>query len=314
MTASDPLLVRAVLGLYPRPWRDRYQDEFARLLLDQLACAPRRDRLRLVANAVSGAADAHLNFSAGGAMTERIRRSLGVMICTLVVFAIAGTGFQKMTEDPAFTTAASLHSAIGTSFNVLRDIAFVVGIIVVIAAVPLVWAVVRQAITRGQPGLLVWLALPPVALATWIGVLKLIMTLGPKHPGVHSRANATELTVVVVLGLAAASVCAWSTLRALRETELPGRLLRAEVVPMIATVVCMAAITVTDLSWGLAVRAGDGSLFHSSNGLLATALPPSWLGGLVVLAAATIVAGRATVVAAGQLRTAPAGDRPPAND
>jgi hypothetical protein len=314
MSGSGPLLVRAILCLYPRQWRDRYQDEFARLLVDLLACAPRRARIRLIVNVVSGAADAHLNYPAGGAMTERIRRSLGVMICTLVVFAIAGAGFQKMTEDPAFTTAASLHSAIGTSFNVLRDIAFVAGIIVVIAAVPLVWALLRQAITRRQPVLVVWLVLPPVALATWIGVLKLIMAAGPKHPGVHSGANATELIAVVVLGLAAAWVCAWSTLRALRETELPARLLQAEVVPMIAIVACMAAITVTDLSWGLAVRAGDGSLFHSSNGLLATALPPSWLGGLVVLAAATIVAGRATVVAAGQLGTASAGGRPPANN
>lgn len=312
MTVSDPLVVRAVLSLYPRPWRDRYQDEFARLLTDLLACSPRRGRIRLILNAAGGAADAHLNLGGGRAMTERIRSSLGVIICALVVFAIAGTSFQKMTEDPAFTTAASLHSQIGTSFNVLRGAAVAAGIIVIIAAIPLVWIAVRQAVTRRQPVLLLWLSLPPVAIGAWIGILKLIMWLSP-HPRVHSRANITEVAIVVVLGAAAAALCAWSTLKALRATELPDRLLRAEVIPMIAVVVCMSAVTVTDLSWGMAVRAGDGTLFHSTNGLLATALPPSWLIGLVVLAAATVVAGRAAAKAASHLRAGrPDDGRPPA--
>lgn len=245
-------------------------------------------------------------------MTERIRSSLGVVICALVVFALAGAGFQKMTEDPAFTAAASQHPAIGTSFTVLRDVAFAAGVIVIAAAVPLVWTLIRQAVTRRRPGLLLWLAVPPAAIGAWIGIVKLIMRLS-RHPRVHSAANITEVTIVVVLGVAVAALCAWSTLKALRETELPGRLLRAEVIPMIAVVACMAAITITDLSWGLAVRAGDASLFHSSNGLLATDLPPSWLIGLVVLAAATVVAARATARAAGQLRLAPDGHQPPAD-
>src|SRR5580704_4112775 len=145
MTAPDSLLVRAVLCLYPRPWRDRYQDEFARLLVDLLACAPRRARIRLIVNAAIGAADARLNLS-GGNMADRIRSSLGVVVCALVVFAIAGSGFQKMTEYPDFTAAASQHSSIGTSFNVLRAAAVAAGIIVLAAAIPLVWTILRQAV------------------------------------------------------------------------------------------------------------------------------------------------------------------------
>ena len=73
-----------------------------------------------------------------------------------------------------------------------------------------------------------WLALPPVAIAAWIGVLKLIMALAPQPPGVtpgpmppnhrHGGARAGGR-----LGLRLVA------LRALRETDLPGRLLRAEV-------------------------------------------------------------------------------------
>jgi len=302
MTASDPLLVRAVLSLYPRSWRDRYQDEFAGLLTDLLACSPRRARMRLILNAAFGAADAHLNLGGGKAVTDRIRSSIGVMICALVVFAIAGAGFQKMTEDPAFTAAASQHPSVGTSFSVLRGAAVAAGIIVVLAAIPLIWTVIRQAVRSRRPILFLWLALPPAAIAAWIGVVKLIMALSPR-PRAHATTSGAEIAIVIVLGTAVAALCAWSTLRALRATELPARLLRAEVMPMIAVVACMAAVTIMDLSWGLAVRASDAPLFHSSNGgLLATSLPPSWLIGLIVLSGATVVAARATARAASQLR------------
>jgi hypothetical protein len=61
-------------------------------------------------------------------------------------------------------------------------------------------------------------------------------------------------------------------------------------------------VTGADFSWGLAVRASDGALFHSSNGLVATSLPPSWAAGVAVLAVATAVTATATWRVAGQLR------------
>jgi hypothetical protein len=307
MTAADPLLVRAVLSLYPRPWRDRYQEEFAGLLGDLLAFSPRRTRVRLIANALFGAADAHLNLGGGTAMSERIRGSLGVMICALVVFALAGAGFQKMTEYPDFTAAAVQHPSIGTSFTVLRGAAIAAGIIVIAAAIPLVWTVLRQAVTGRRIDLLLRLAVPPVAIGAWIGIIKLIQAVAPQ-PTRQSGLNAAQAAWVIALGAVAAALCAWATLSVLGRAELPDRLLRAEVIPMIAVLACMTVVTVTDLSWGLAVRATDAPLFHSSDGLLAAAVPPSWIAGLVVLAGATIVAGRATAQAARQLRAEPAND------
>jgi len=67
--------------------------------------------------------------------------------------------------------------------------------------------------------------------------------------------------------------------------------------------VCMAVVTGADISWGLALHAVDGALFRSDNGLMATAMPPSWAGGVVVLTAVTAVTAAATVRAARTLRT-----------
>jgi hypothetical protein len=66
---------------------------------------------------------------------------------------------------------------------------------------------------------------------------------------------------------------------------------------------CMAVVTAADLSWGLAIRSADGALFHSNNGIVATPVAPSWIGGLVVLAALTIVTAASTVRTARELRT-----------
>jgi hypothetical protein len=71
---------------------------------------------------------------------------------------------------------------------------------------------------------------------------------------------------------------------------------------MAALSVCMAVVTGADISWGLALRAADGSLFRGDNGLAATPLPPTWAGGVVVLAAVTVVTAAATVRAGRALR------------
>jgi hypothetical protein len=290
------------VGLYPRQWRDRYGDEFGRMMTDLLACASRHRRIRLVLNAATGAADAHLRLPGGRAMADRIRGSLAVITCALVVFAIAGAGFQKMTEDTPFYTANRKYLSVGTSFDVLRGAAVAAGIIVLAAAVPLVWAVLRQATAGRRADLIALLATPPVALAAWLGLAWLL--LGQSGlAGTRSRPGHPVLVVMIVLGAGVAALCAWSAVTLLRRVDLGDRLLRAQVVPMIAVTACMAIVTVTDLSWGLAVHASDSSLFFSSNGLFSTYLPTNWGIDLALLAAATVVAARATVLATNQARS-----------
>ncbi len=50
--------VRWAVRLYPRPWRDRYGDEFSALLADEIADKPRS--LRRDLDVIGGAARAHL--------------------------------------------------------------------------------------------------------------------------------------------------------------------------------------------------------------------------------------------------------------
>ena len=111
-----------------------------------------------------------------------------------------------------------------------------------------------------------------------------------RHPQAHSAANIAVVALIMILGAAAAVACAWATVAILRRADLAPGLLRPEVIPMAVLSACMAVVTAADLSWGLAIRSADGTLFHSDNGLLATPMPPSWIAGVLVLAA---VHGRA---------------------
>jgi hypothetical protein len=299
----DRLLVRVLLAGYPARWRERYGDEFAAVLADMVAASPCRARARLIINALSGAVDARLNPPGGRTMTDRIRGSIATAACAAIAFAIAGAGFQKMTEYQDFRAAARQHAAVAASFNVLRAAAVLAGIAVLAGALPLAWSVVRQAIA-GRRADLIWpLAVPPVAVAGWVAVTVLITRLD-REPLLHSAVSDSAAAAVGLLGLAAAGACAWAVVAIMRRADLAPRLLRPEVIPMAVLSACMAVVTATDLSWGLALRAADGALFHSDDGLVATSLPLSWAAGVAVLAAATAVTAAATWRAAGQLRAA----------
>ena len=52
--------LRVLVGLYPRPWRERYEDEYSALIEDLAVERMRFVRLRLAADIARGALDAHL--------------------------------------------------------------------------------------------------------------------------------------------------------------------------------------------------------------------------------------------------------------
>jgi hypothetical protein len=233
-------------------------------------------------------------------MPDRIRRSIAIVACAVVAFSIAGAGFQKMTEYPEFRAAARQHAAIATSFDILRAAAIIAGVAALAGALPLAWSIVGQAIAARRAEEIRLLVIPPAAVIGWLAIA-VIIARSFRHPQVHSAANIAT-AAIALLGAAAAAACAWAAIALLRRADLAPRLLRPQVVPMAVLSVCMAVVTAADISWGLALRTADGALFHSDNGLVATSLPLSWAGGVVVLAAATVVAAVATARAARELR------------
>lgn len=300
-----PLFVRAALSLYPPRWRERYGEELASLLTDLFATATWPARAGLLADTAMGALDAHLNPPGGKTMSDRIRGSLTVTACAIMAFAIATVGFQKMTEDPAFSAAARNHPAIAASSGLLRAAAVAAAVTVLAGALPLAWNIIRQAISAHRPDLIRLLLIPPAAVAGWLAIVAAIARMY-QHPHVHSAANIATVAAIALLGLAAATACTWAAVTILHRADLTPRVLRPQVIPMAILTACAAVTTAADITWGLAVRSADSPLFHSDNGLIATPMPPSWIAGVAMLATVTVLTASATMRATRALHTAQA--------
>jgi short-chain Z-isoprenyl diphosphate synthase len=73
----NPLWIRAIVGLYPPRWRERYGEEFAAVLVDLAAGSSRPALIRAVANAAGGGLDARRrHLPAGEAAAGRARRPI----------------------------------------------------------------------------------------------------------------------------------------------------------------------------------------------------------------------------------------------
>ncbi len=293
--SGDPILVRSLLACYPAGWRRRYGEEFAALLSESMMAAPRSRRPVMLANVLRGALDARLN-SKGVHMSERVRVPMATVVWAAGLFAVAGFGFQKITEYPDLKAAAAQHAAVGWSFNLLLGAAVVALIALVLALVP-----VTVALVRGRSvGVVKFLAVPLAAMAVWIGVLPLAYLLARDH-GVHSAANIGAVAVVVVTGIGVVAATAWTATSILRRVpQYPLRRLRVATLTVVAG--AMAAATIACTVWGIALRAGDPAEFNSDDGLLATSMSGSWIAITVIMAAATALA----VLASRRELTAPA--------
>ena len=92
----DPLLVRALLRLYPARWRDRYGEEFAALLADMTASASRLARIWVVADAVIGGIDTRLRFIRGEALPGQGHATLMRAVRALAGYVAAVTGLRQL--------------------------------------------------------------------------------------------------------------------------------------------------------------------------------------------------------------------------
>jgi hypothetical protein len=296
----DPLLVRAMLGCYPPRWRERYGEEFAALLIDLTAGAPWAARIRLVADAIGGGVHARLHVPEGRILPERIRGSIAVAACTAMVFAAAIVGLAKMREGPAFGAVARGSATMAAAVDVMRAATVLASLAVLAGALPIAWTVIRQAAAARRPDPIRPLAIGPAAAGGWLALASITARLsaGTRR---HSRPDIPAVAIFLLLGAGAAVACAWAAITVIRRAHLTPRLLRAAVIPMAILSLCMTAATAADISWGLALRAADGPLFYSDNGLIATPLAPNWAGSTIVLAAVAAVTATATMRAGRQL-------------
>lgn len=280
---------RLLLRLYPRSWRDRYEEEFLVVL------TARPFSLFEGIDVLRGAIDAHLHPQFGTtdlSRTEKTRRmwltlraSLLMIFCASSGFLVAGLGFQKLTEAQEFATAAQTHTLLGFSFNLVVIGAVVALLALLAGGLPVIAAVVRDALTRRRYGHLFLLATPIFALIFFMGTIAMLEKLAPLNASTTLILLSHAIFLVAFLAAAVASTA--TVCYAVARSELPARLLRFAALPSFLLTLSMAVMLVATLLWGLSLHNSAPALFASNEGMFGTSTSGTWLKIVLMMAITT---------------------------
>ena len=284
-----------LLRLYPRAFRQRYEEEMLAML--ELYPSSFLDRVDLV----SGALDAHLHPHLGTlslSLSERmnlmlslLRRSLLTMFCASLGFLLAGLGFQKMNEYDDFVKAAQTYSLVGLSYHLVGFGTVVLFLVVLGGGLPIASTIVESALAHKRYSSLVLLAVPLLAFAVFVGttlLLEAILTPG-NQLALGWRLfleRGVFLGVLIAAVLASTGALCWAVAR----SETAEERLRFALLLSIPATLSMAVILVAVLAWGLSLHTSVPQLFNSNGGLFASSTALSWLGGVIATGIMTVIA------------------------
>ena len=289
--ARTPWLLR----LYPAGWRARYGDEFAALLDDYPLTF-----LGLL-DVLLGALDAHIApLDTTGRilrMIHRPRRSAIAVFCAYIAFVLAGMSFQKSIEDDLGALNGP-HPDISLAYHIVLFVAPLSLLAVLAGGAPIGLAAILRALRGRHWDILALFAVPPVALALWIGwTLVLLDVIAPANPHFDVR---SPLGVGLFLswgGLfvlaAIASTAAVSI--AVSRSDLSPALYRFALGPAAAATITMLVMLGAVVAWGLLVRAEFPAYMTRPNSPLRWAEGFTWLIQIAVMALATLAAAVALI-------------------
>jgi hypothetical protein len=298
---------------YPVSWRARYGDEFAELLIADLAERPRCWR-RSADVAVSGMLARLSQAGLGGqrlAPADQARASLAALGGALAVFLTVGTAVWSQLLigwqwAPPSTRAAAVATVVMTGALLF----FLV--LAVLAAVPIGWQLARRRFSAGAPGraslilvavsLLVLViggrhmangwpgtgghpwpqrGLVPGGVAAFGWAATLSVTSYWAHPAALLAFPAAEITCMVISPAALAGL-ATGLARLVRRLDLPPRVLRYQARLGQLAAAGMAVFLAAAASWVLAGTHGAGTLFRpgaidvAALAVMALALAVGW--------------------------------------
>ena len=224
-------------------------------------------------------------------MISTLRRSLLTIFCAYVGFILAGLAFQKMTEYDDFVNAARTHSIVGLSFNLVVIGSAVALLAILAGGLPIAIAVIRSALVQKRRGPLLLLAVPILAFVVFLGTTLLLEAL--HQPGNHlSPVWQMFLSRGVFFGtlIVAAIASAGALCVAVARSEISEKLLRFALLPSVLATISMVLMLAAIIVWGFALRDGAPQLFAGNDGIVGASTTGTWLGIVIAMAIATIVA------------------------
>lgn len=292
---TNPAARSWLLRLYPADWRARYGEEFAALLED---CPPSFIGLFDV---LLGALDAHIApLDANGRilrMLHQSRRSAIVVFCAYIAFVLAGISYNQTIEDD-LRALNSAHPDVALAYHIVFFVAPLSLLAVLAGGLPIALVALRHALTGRRRDILALFAVPPLALALWLGWTAVIVrVIAPAHPNmtIHETFGLAVFVSWSGLFVLAAIASTAAVTIAVSRSEVSPQLYRFALGPGVAAVVTMAVMLGGVVAWGLLMRADDPAYLNGTSGPFGLSVVTHWLIVVSVMALATLVAAIALV-------------------
>jgi hypothetical protein len=290
-TGSRRTWARVALHLFPAAWQERFGAEFG-VLLDETPATP-----SVLFDVLVAAVDAHVHPTGPRRrwplMIERLRMSELVVFASWVVFVVAGLAFQRMTDGAPFTAIGADQPAVGWTYFAVVAGAILSLCAVMFAGLPIALAIARTAIAARHWRHVGLLAVPPVALAIWVGLSAVLLAAFDPPTSDIARVALFLVWVGVFVLAAVASTVAVSA--AALEAEVDGAFYRRAALPALVTAGAMVVVVGAVVVWGVALAITAPAAFWGAEGILGGSTVLTWLGVVVVMAGATAVAIRAAI-------------------
>lgn len=217
----------------------------------------------------------------GGSPVQRARTSTITVLCAYSLFVIAGFGFAKMPEHDGVAEAVHAHPMIGLAYTLTAAGSLVALLAVLAGGLPLAIAALRAARATRRRDVPLLFAIPPLALAAFVGVTVLMEWLTPGS----SRAALFFVGALVLTVLASAGAVS----AAIARGNLGVRILTYARMPAALVALAMSAMLACTITWGLVLRADAPRLLAGIDATGAYGVF-TWSRVVALMALATLVA------------------------
>ncbi len=205
-----------LIHLYPRPWRERYGDEFD-ALLEECLHSP-LDALDIFL----GALDAHLELTNEMNwrlmnMTNKLRTTILIVFASYIAFIVAGMSLYGFADDSPFIPMMKTNLALYASWRTIQIGSVIALLSVVIGGAPLAWTVIWRALRSNRRDLRLLL----VPLYAFLVLVLYVLSVGYfafntriSNPPSASTAHALMwgLIGIFILGAIASTVAVWKVI------------------------------------------------------------------------------------------------------
>jgi hypothetical protein len=284
----------SMLRWYPARWRDRYGDELAAMIEDDLEGETPTLRYRL-AIARSGLnerlRDAGL-VGGSASPSERVRGGALTVLCAFALFVVSGIGFAKVSEHWDQSIHGGSRHLPAISFNLLGSLAVACGVAVVIAAVVLLPTFVQFLRTGGWQAIrrrVWWAVAATAATGAAIGGL----AIWARHLTNYQRNVGLgwyQVAFVIAAILFATTVATWTAVAVTTTRRINIGLGQLKIVGILAISVaaCMPIMTAAAaVWWGSMATTAPWFLTGTPVGSSASPWAANLLGVLVLMAVAS---------------------------